>query len=145
MSSSYNFGELVSCLIVHTPPIFVEFPPYNGGAFLLSGTTVVGYWYFDEYFFSREGFDTLILSIIYAIVPLRSSVRFFFFNQNLNCWIHFYLDWWLTVHMTCYPYFCLFLASWILRYEGQYHRNMTMVMKSWCYMEQMSVNERITW
>ena len=42
VSSSYNFGELISCLIFRMPPIFVECTPSNGEAFLLAGTTVVG-------------------------------------------------------------------------------------------------------
>ena len=35
--------------------------------------------------------------------------------------------------------------GWSLRYEGQDNKNMTMVMKFWCYMAQISVNEQITW
>ena len=34
--------------------IFVEFPPYNGGALLLAGTTVVGSRDFGKYFSSGE-------------------------------------------------------------------------------------------
>ena len=32
--------------------IFVEFPPSNGGAFFVSGTTLLGYWAFGESFLS---------------------------------------------------------------------------------------------
>ena len=42
MRSSYNFGDLISCLRFHMPPILVECPPSNGGSLLLVGTTVVG-------------------------------------------------------------------------------------------------------
>ena len=41
--SSYNFGDMISCLRVQMPTIFVEFPPSNGGALLLSRNTVLGY------------------------------------------------------------------------------------------------------
>ena len=40
--SSYNFGELILCLIIHMPTLFVEYPPSNGGVLLLARTTVVG-------------------------------------------------------------------------------------------------------
>ena len=42
MRSSYNFGDLISYLRVHMPPILVEFPPSNGGSLLLVGNMVVG-------------------------------------------------------------------------------------------------------
>ena len=42
MRSSYNFDELMSCLRVHTPPIFVECPTLNDGDILLSGTALLG-------------------------------------------------------------------------------------------------------
>ena len=42
MSSSYNFGELISCFRVHIPPFFVDCQQSNGGYLLLDGTTVVG-------------------------------------------------------------------------------------------------------
>ena len=42
MSSSYNFGELISCLRVYMPKCLVDFSPSNGGALLLAGTMVVG-------------------------------------------------------------------------------------------------------
>ena len=41
ISSSYNFGDLISCLGVQMPPILVEFTLSNGGALLLDSTTVV--------------------------------------------------------------------------------------------------------
>ena len=40
--SSYNFGELISCLRVHMLPILVECPPSNAVSLLLAGTTVIG-------------------------------------------------------------------------------------------------------
>ena len=27
-----NLGELTSCLRFHMPPMFLEFPPFNGGS-----------------------------------------------------------------------------------------------------------------
>ena len=54
MRSSYNFGELISCLRVYMPPIFVECPISNGGALLLAGTAVVGSWALIESIFYGE-------------------------------------------------------------------------------------------
>ena len=39
MGSSFNLGELISCLRFHMPPTFVEFPTSHSGGFLLSGTS----------------------------------------------------------------------------------------------------------
>ena len=68
-----------------------------------------------------------------------------FSHNNLACWVQSYIAWWVTGHNTCYWYCYFHLESWGLRYEGQYHRNGTMVMKNWWYMAQMSNNEWITW
>ena len=38
--SSYTFGELISCLRFYMQPIFINFSPSNGGAFLLAVTKV---------------------------------------------------------------------------------------------------------
>ena len=58
--SSYNFGELISCLRVHMPPILVEFPPSNGGYLLLSGTAFVGSGVVDVSFWAGEYFELLV-------------------------------------------------------------------------------------
>ena len=42
MRSSYNFGEMISCLRVHMPPILVKCAPSNVGALLLYGTKLPG-------------------------------------------------------------------------------------------------------
>ena len=42
MRSSYNFGELISFLRVHMPPMLVGCSPSNGGSLLLVSTTLVG-------------------------------------------------------------------------------------------------------
>ena len=51
---SYNFGDLISCLRVHMPPILVDCPPSNGGALLLAGNRVVGFGGFGvSFWFSK--------------------------------------------------------------------------------------------
>ena len=80
-------------------PIFVEYQPSNGGALLLSGTTVVGSKIFGGSFWASEYFEMLVLSIIDLTVGftnnLRSSVSFVFFLVRIfpvrfNCDFHDY-------------------------------------------------------
>ena len=42
------------------PPILVKFPPYNGGALLLVGTTVVGSGRVDVSFWVGEDLEMLV-------------------------------------------------------------------------------------
>ena len=58
VKSSLNFGELISCLRVHMPPMFLEYPPYKGGAFLLSGTKVVVSWDFGKSILYGDGLES---------------------------------------------------------------------------------------
>ena len=58
--SSYNLGKLTSYFRFHMPPIFVEFPLSNVGAFLLSGITVVASGSFVESFWIGKYFKVLI-------------------------------------------------------------------------------------
>ena len=58
--SSYNFGDMISCLRVHMPPIFVECPPSNGGSVLLVETETLGSRGFGESLWAGKYFDVLI-------------------------------------------------------------------------------------
>ena len=60
MSSSYNFGDLISCLGVQMPPILVEFTLSNGGALLLDGTTVVRSGGFYASLWAGDNFELLV-------------------------------------------------------------------------------------
>ena len=91
MRSSYNFGELISYFRAHMLPIFIDFPPSNGGSFLLAGTTVVGYRDFGELLWVDKDLKVLILSVIDVMddssIYLKSYVRFIFSHQILAFWI----------------------------------------------------------
>ena len=78
--SSYNFGDMISCLRVHWPTFFVEWPPSNGGALLLSRSTVLGSLALGESFLYGEYFNILIWSIVDVISSIRSSVSFLIFS-----------------------------------------------------------------
>ena len=67
--------------------IFVECPPFNGGALLLTGTTVVVSWAFGESLFSVEDSEILIWSIIDVIISVIFLWDFLFSRQNLACWV----------------------------------------------------------
>ena len=65
------------------PQILVEFPPSNGGALLLSGTTVVGSGGFNVSFWAGDNFELLLWSIIDVMVAVKTlsySVIFFSFS-----------------------------------------------------------------
>ena len=74
--SSYNFVEMISFFRFHTSPIFVDCPPSNGGALLLTRNTVVGSVGFGESFRVGKNVKVLILYVIAASIDLKSSVRF---------------------------------------------------------------------
>ena len=143
MISSYNFGELVSCLRFHMPPILVKCPLYNGGALLLASTMVVGFGGVDVSFWDGENLELLVWSIIDVMVTvktLRSSVIFvsfssvlMFSHKSLACWLQLWIGRWVTFHQNCYSYCYPLLKFWSLGYE------------EWCYMAQMSINEQINW
>ena len=63
-------------------PIFVEFPPSNGGALFLAGITVVGSQAIGESIFPGEDFEILIWSIIDEIIDVRSYVSFLIFSSE---------------------------------------------------------------
>ena len=87
MRSSYNFGDLISCLRVHMPQVLEECPPSNGGALLLAGNRVVGSGGVDVYFWIGEYDTVLIWFEISANIVLNSSENFFIFHQSLACWL----------------------------------------------------------
>ena len=74
------------------PPIFVDRPPSNGGALMLSGITVVGYGYFGESLCVGDDFRVLILSVIYVKddvrIALKSSMSFIIFSSE-SCFLAF--------------------------------------------------------
>ena len=57
MRISYNFGDLISCLRVHMPPMFVQCPHSNDGALLFAGKIMLGYWEIGESILSGEEFE----------------------------------------------------------------------------------------
>ena len=135
--------------------LFLDCPPANGGPLMLDGTTVLDYRGFGELLWVDEDFKVLIWSVIDvmddSIIDLKSYVSFIFYHQILDCWIsslacwlQFWIEWRWDLHHTYYRSCCLLLESWYLRYKNQYRRNRAMVM-IWCYMANMSIDERITW
>ena len=60
---------------------FLEYPPCNGGAFLLVGTKVVESWEFVESFLSGDDIEILIWSIIDVIISVSSYVSFSIFSS----------------------------------------------------------------
>ena len=151
MRSSYNFGELVSCLRVYMPPIFVECLPSDGGDLLLAVTTVVGSGGVDVSFWVGEDDRVLSWFKVNANIVSNFTVNWFISHQSLTCWLsslvcwfQLRLAWWLTVHQTYYPSCWFLLTSWSLRYEEQYHSNIAMFVIC-SYMAQMGVNKKINW
>ena len=155
MRISYNYCELISCLRVHMPTIFIDCTLSNGWALRLARTTVVGSGRFGGSFWVGEDFKVLIWSVIdvmdYAIFSLNYSVRSIIFSSKscLLDFISFLLDsivayMKMIFHLTCYKSCWFLLEFWILRYEEHYLKNISMVI-IWCYMAQMRVNKWINW
>ena len=97
-----------------------------------------------SFFLSGEDLENLIWSTIDVIISMRSFMRFFIFSSYYNLLdsiLAFMMSNWSSDLLS--TLFVHFLSR-ILIYEGQYNINRTMVMV-WGYMEQMSVNELITW
>ena len=77
---------------------------------------------------------------------VKFRVSFFkFSHNNLACWYQLHLEWLITGHQTCYPACLTKLEHWSLSYGGKGHINSTMVMKSWFYLSQVSINKQINW
>ena len=81
--SSYNFGDLISCLRDHIPHSFVECPTSNGGYLLLVGNIVVG----TEDLVNPSG-------MVDAKIAFQSLVTFIIFSSEscLLDFISFLLD-----------------------------------------------------
>ena len=76
----YNFGELISFLRVHMPPVFVYFSSSNGGVFLLARTKVVGSWVFGEsILYGKEVWLWPRILLISYLISENSKSYFFSF------------------------------------------------------------------
>ena len=101
--SSYNFGDVISCLRVRMPLIFVEFPSPDGVALLLVGTTVLGSVGFGDFLWYGEGFYVLIWSIVDvmsgSIIAFKSSVTFIVLSSK--SFLLDFISWFLVSIAAC--------------------------------------------